>query len=365
MIEGLDDVALEGGNGAVELNQLKHHVRQAAKLTDKSPDLWKTLRVWCSYFARDGRVDGPLMLNLITTAEAPEDSIASLLRKGPGRDVRKAEKRLLAAAQSSENASLKSAFDAYQQLDRETRVSLLQSVTMYDNACGIDEAANKIKRILLYSVEKKHVDGAYHRLEGWWFDQVVRQLLDTESTPIPRGLILAELRSIAGQFGADNLPIDFSDTYLDTGEYTDYGSRTFVQQLEDIAANAARVKNAILDYYQAFQQRSRWVSEELLFDRELEKYERKLVREWERRTAAYEDELDVDSDEEAMKAFGRGILKWVELEADIPIRQKVTEKYVVRGSYHMLADEESPRVHWHPKFVERIEAVLTEETAES
>ena len=46
-IETLDDVTFEttGGN-ATDLLQIKHHLKGTASLTDASPDLWKTLRIW-------------------------------------------------------------------------------------------------------------------------------------------------------------------------------------------------------------------------------------------------------------------------------------------------------------------------------
>jgi len=46
-IETLDDVTFEttGGN-ATDLLQTKHHLKGTASLTDASPDLWKTLRIW-------------------------------------------------------------------------------------------------------------------------------------------------------------------------------------------------------------------------------------------------------------------------------------------------------------------------------
>ena len=45
-IEKFDDVALIDGNVPKELVQLKHHVNKAGNLTDKSTDLWRTLKVW-------------------------------------------------------------------------------------------------------------------------------------------------------------------------------------------------------------------------------------------------------------------------------------------------------------------------------
>ncbi|MFE2729247.1 hypothetical protein [Kitasatospora sp. NPDC059327] len=41
-----DDIAWEGNGSPTELLQLKHHQKQQRTLTDYSPDLWSTLKVW-------------------------------------------------------------------------------------------------------------------------------------------------------------------------------------------------------------------------------------------------------------------------------------------------------------------------------
>jgi len=92
---------------------------------------------------------------------------------------------------------------------------------------------------------------------------------------------------------------------------------------------------------------------------DLQKYEKKLVDEWERHFLAIQNERGIDeAGEKGLVAIGQKIYNWVELEADIRIRPRVTEFYVVRGSYHMLADEEQARVWWHPKFLERLPELL-------
>ena len=46
-IETLDDVTFETKGGTpVELLQTKHHRNRKASLSDASPDLWKSLRIW-------------------------------------------------------------------------------------------------------------------------------------------------------------------------------------------------------------------------------------------------------------------------------------------------------------------------------
>ncbi|MCA9964109.1 MAG: hypothetical protein KC423_07700 [Anaerolineales bacterium] len=92
----------------------------------------------------------------------------------------------------------------------------------------------------------------------------------------------------------------------------------------------------------------------------MEKYENKLVEEWQRFSLAYKDELDSDATEADLRKCGRAILNHMG-SINIPIRERVTEEYVMRGNYHILADNLKgalPRVIWHPKFLERVLAIF-------
>jgi hypothetical protein len=46
-LETLDDVVFEAAGEPLDLIQTKHHMNRSANLTDASPDLWKSLRIWC------------------------------------------------------------------------------------------------------------------------------------------------------------------------------------------------------------------------------------------------------------------------------------------------------------------------------
>jgi hypothetical protein len=131
--------------------------------------------------------------------------------------------------------------------------------------------------------------------------------------------------------------------------------------LRAIDVGISRIEKAMLDYYRAFEQRSRWAREELLVGDEVELYETRLVDEWERFSLAITEELGSEVSELELKKAGRQIFNWMEQNADIRIRPNVAEPYVMRGSFHLLADESTPRVWWHPQFVERLNQILTRE----
>jgi hypothetical protein len=92
----------------------------------------------------------------------------------------------------------------------------------------------------------------------------------------------------------------------------------------------------------------------------LSQYERRLIDEWERFAAALTEELDGAAGETELKRVGRHIFNWMEQTADLRIRQNVSELYVMRGSFHILANKPTPSVWWHPKFMERLSEILAE-----
>lgn len=372
-IESLDDVVFEEGGTPHELLQLKHH-GSPASLTNTSRDLWKTIRIW-SIYLKEKTILPDTLLTLVTTARASDNSIAALLRPATARlnepasaqhrstgtrDPSLALQKMLEVAKTSNNKKLKSAFEAFLALSAQQQEMLVASIQVLDCSPNISDTATQIKDKIRWNVRREHLEGVYERLEGWWFDKVVCHLSGRSTTPITGFEVHDKIVEITEQFRPDALPIDFLDAFPATPLDPEGDTRRFVAQLRAIAIKNRRIEKAILDYFRAFEQRSRWAREELLIGGELSRYERKLVDEWERYTLALEDELEIDeADESKLQKHGRKIYNWMELNANIPIRPRVTEAYVMRGSFHMLADKNPPSVWWHPKFVERLEDLLS------
>ena len=101
--------------------------------------------------------------------------------------------------------------------------------------------------------------------------------------------------------------------------------------------------------------------EDLVEGGELGRYERRLVEEWEIFFDQVADEIGEEAAEEACRQAAQRVCTWVE-DADFPIRPRVAERGLTRGSFHMLADE--LKVGWHPRFQERLKHLLEPEAAE-
>jgi hypothetical protein len=306
----------------------------------------------------------PTTLTLITTAQAPVGSIASVLRPGRGRDCATARDRLAEVARTSNNDKLEAAFAAFTQLTDEQQLRLVEAIHILDNSPDISDTGDKIRDRIRGAVDRQNRDALFERLEGWWFGKVVEQLRSDLPTPVAGFEVYDKLRAIAEQFGPNALPIDYLDARPDSVDpHTD--NRMFVRQLRAIDVGLTRIEKAILDYYRAYEQRSRWAREDLLVGDEVESYERRLIDEWERFAAALTDELDGAASEIELKRVGRQILYWMEQTADLRIRPNVTELYVMRGSFHILANKPAPSVWWHPRFLERISEILAESSVPS
>ena len=172
-----------------------------------------------------------------------------------------------------------------------------------------------------------------------------------------------KLSAFAEEYKSDNLPITFRGK-VPAGEIdTDNDPRLFVVQLREIGIASNRIRNAILDYYRAFEQRSSWARQNLLVSGEMEEYEDRLTDEWSRYRDVVFEELDEDSADTVLLEAGKALYQWADLESGnsstLRIRERVTEPYVVRGGFHILANSRPlPRVYWHPRFLNRVGQLL-------
>jgi hypothetical protein len=355
-IETLDDVAFEGiGGDATDLLQTKHHFRSAAALTDASPELWKTLRIWFEGDA-DGSIPASSSLWLLTTGLASEGNAPFYLRPHT-RDVSAALSLLNTTADTSSNQQNAAAYKRYRETDIPHRERILQRISVLDAAPNILDVEGELRHEIFWAVEKDHTDAFLERLEGWWFRRVLRQLTSTNLEGIASAELESQMADLRESFGRQSLPIDddLLEFTLDDALREVHDGYLFVQQLDLVKAGKQRIASAFRDYYRAFEQRSRWIRDELLIGLDLQKYEARLVEEWDLVFQAMRDELGGDAADEAKEIAARSVLQWAE-RSSIHIRPSVTEPFVCRGSLHMLADE--LRVGWHPDFYDRLAKLL-------
>ncbi|MBN2224064.1 MAG: hypothetical protein JW765_05255 [Deltaproteobacteria bacterium] len=353
-IETLDDVVFEKDGAAPELLQIKHHLTRVADLTDSSPDLWKTIRIWCEAFARDDVPEGTLYF-LITTAQAVDGHAAYYLRPYESRNLAKATERLSSTAESSVSQANAQAYQAYRSLNLDQRGKLLQSVFVFDAAPRIQDLDAELREVLFYAVEQRFLNPFLQRLEGWWYRRAIQHLVDRQYKPILSDELESETTSLREQFKQESLPIN--DEILSASvDASGYQDRIFVHQLRLIEIGNPRIIYAIRNFFRAFEQRSRWVREDLLLVGELERYEERLIEEWDILFQQTRDKIGVEASEETKKRAAQTLYEWVETATHRQIRSGVSEPFISRGTYQILSDTQ--RVGWHLEFKERLRQLL-------
>ena len=360
-IETLDDVVFEEVGEPPELLQTKHHLKNAGDLTDSSPDLWKTIRIWCEAITAGNLPEGSLFF-LITTAQTADGSAAYYLKPDASRNPESAVQRLNSTAESSASQDNALAYGAYRLLNDEQKRQLIESVFVVDGAPNIHDLDAELKEGVYFAVEQRFLDSFLQRLEGWWYRLAVKHLIDSDAKPIMSEELNSEMTSLREQFKQESLPID-EDIMRASVDASGYQDRLFVHQLRLIKIGNPRIFHAIRNYFRAFEQRSRWVREDLLLIGELDRYEEALVEEWDILFQQMRDELGNIATEEAKKASAQALYRWVETGILPQIRSNITEPSIARGSYQILSD--AKRVGWHLEFRERLQQLLEDQEATS
>jgi hypothetical protein len=276
------------------------------------------------------------------------------------RDESTLHAEITAALERSRSELIINVGKQFNKLSEEEQLDFLSRITIVDATPRIDNIPAVIIDQQLRTVRREARLAVFERLEGWWSGVVVDLLTGEREIPVRGSEVSDKLAALADEYKSDNLPITFRGKQPREGIDPDGDPRLFVSQLREISIGPGRIQSAILDYYRAFEQRSAWVREDLVFAGELEEYEDRLVNEWTRYKEIAFEALGSESAPDTLLKAGQSLYRWAEMETvHLRIRERVSEPYVVRGGFHMLANTRpEPRVYWHPRFLERLQSLL-------
>lgn len=294
---------------------------------------------------------------LVTTSTASPGGAASLLGLGEDRNVQAACVNLDSVAATSKSRENLKAYEAWNELSQDAKRDLLEHVIVIPQAPDIEKVQHMLENLCLLSVRRPYVPAFVSRLEGWWFQRCIRILVANAPDYITGEEFDTMYCDLRDSFLPENLPVDSDVPFLapETDAFADY---LFVKQVELVGVGASRIASAVRDYLRAYTQRSRWTRESLIGPGELQDYERRLIEEWQYVFDRLKDELPAEVTEKAKSEMARKVYQWVEEASAPPIRNQCTERFLVRGSMHMLADRIDSGVGWHPDFAVRLIAVL-------
>jgi hypothetical protein len=364
-LEKDDDLDFVDKDGSKSLVSLKHKAA-GDRLTDLSIDFWKSVRIWLVRYKRDGRSASNLRFFLFTTGTVTNTSFLKeflSVQSGTGDETKMLVEQAEEALSRSNSDFIGGIAKEFNELTSTEKQDFLVRILILDGSPRIEDIPETIKDMHMRSIRREHRSAVFERLEGWWDDEVIKQLTGNREEGIFGFEVSDKLSALSEEYKLDNLPITFRGKEPAGEIDTESDPRTFVMQLRAIGVSSSRIRNAILDYYRAYEQRSEWARENILVSGEIEDYEDRLVEEWSRyRDVVFED-LDKNNAEDVLQRAGKELYKWADQQSgnieSLRIRARVTEPYVTRGSFHILADAvPEPRVYWHPRFLERLGKIL-------
>lgn len=362
-IEKFDDIAFVDQDEPVLMIQTKHQLYRTGNLSDTSVDLWRTIKSWC-----DSINNSPTHLHdthfaILTTATAQDNTVAYYLRKDANRNTDEAKRLLVDTAKAATVQANDKFYHTFLGLPPELQDNLVRHTYIYDNSQNISNLKTEIMRYIRYATLPRFEDNVYNSVLGWWINIVIQCLCSENPVFINRTQLQQMIFDVGSGYKADSLPIEV-DAYYEPSESELNElipeNRIFIEQLKLISLSHDRLRRCIREYYNAFRQRSLWVREQLLLANELQDYEAVLVDEWNRLFTIMKEDLADYGEEltEQQKAkIGRDLFGNIE-NLNLPIRERVTQPFIMRGSYHDLANR--MMVGWHVDFMERLCHLLKE-----
>lgn len=343
-IEKLDDIAFEMEGNPVDILQTKFHGTEG-NLTDRSADLWKTIRVWAEGIMKGGLDPATTNFTLITTQSAPSTGLVAALLPTPSRNISDVRKTLDEIAGETSNATNLTAYAAYSALLDWQKDQLIGSINILCRSASILGVEELIKKELRTTAEKKHINAFCTRLEGEWFKRFI-SAMSSDEKEVCLGEVVAIIDDLRSQFSLTNLTADYADAEPEDIDL-DGDDRNFVEQLRLIGIPNPAIRFAIINYYRACEQRSRWSRDGLVKPGELKSYLKRLEEEWLNHSSLILPDTDTSNSEQCKKS-GRDVYGKCQNEGALAIRRDFNHPYVARGSYHSLADE--LKIGWHPNY---------------
>jgi len=349
-IECFDDIAFSLDGTPAEMLQAKHSFKPKTT-TDMAQQFWNTIGIWTKRVVEHPSELGKLKLTFVTTSTLAANAGVALLRPDTKvRDVQEASRRLEAAARKSTNKEVAWATQLFLNQTPQLREQILEMVEILDASPTIVDTADEIASTLRRACRPEHLKVFIERLEGWWFSTVIDALATPRGKLIPVSLIDSKVDDLREEFGPEKLPIDYGASDPSEAMMSLLEMRPFVEQLNLVKVGPTGRKIAIIDYFRARQQRSRWARDGLLRHNELTNYGRVLVDNWSRKKGLVEGKVKDNTPAEELVLIGQSLYADT-TQTCVPLRD-VSEPFVSHGSYHILSDKGA--IGWHPRYDEHL-----------
>lgn len=361
-IECADDVELKA-NSETLLVQLKHSMSEKPPaVTIASRALWRTLKVWIDLLpvlslaqtrfqlVTVGVIGADSELRVLLQEGASRKTLVQALEQEASRVMKEREDASTAGTKTLPHADRADGCAAFLNLTPATRLNLLRRVQIKPGTLTIDKMEEEVAEKLVQVQAKDRLTIARSLIE-WWDRQVVYSLCGKRPRFIERSELLRAMAERITEIEQDVLLPDFINMSHPAG-YQPEGLLT--RQIELVGGQESDIAKAIREEWRARQQRAKWVSDRPEMATTISLHDSHLHEEWsDRHASMLESCRGLDEDDRC--ASGLKLLRWSHDGAPgavSPIAPGWSAAYYVRGSYQVLADDQT--VGWHPDYRERL-----------
>ncbi len=350
-IEHLDDVAThtDGGGDLVEQDKsgLAHN-----PVTDRSPELWKSLANWVRairagalrndtrfllYVAQGHRGDLIGRIHDVTTKTAADAVVVSM------RATFGTEKKLPEGL-AEHVSDVLSASD-------EVLARLFMNVALENGSGAPNDDLGAMPGMAAISKAKKS-DVLTHLL-GWAKKSVDKRIEQGPPAVIAWEEFHKAFVQAAKKFDrAENIlvakPVDVTDAELQK----ELRDRTYVRQLQVVQCDDDAMVRAVHDYLRSVTHRTNWSEHGDVIENSFDEFESSLDRAWTSQRSV------VELEQKALADIERGRLLYAKCQQlKVPLQGMDVPDFFVPGSLHTMAD--SLRVGWHPRYQEAVSAFVS------
>ncbi len=370
-VEKLDDVAVEVDGIVVAAEQVKSVTSANNPISDRSPVFWKTLYNWCSYI-EDGSLPPEAVLRFVIVANnyiqpggIPE-SFANAHTDSDARNALKAAKTVILNSERAESSA-----DVIISLPESYRdyVKYLFDAGREAIVCGIIKAMeieihsrtyddDLLDRFGNQIIPPEYADILLTYMLGWVTQKVESFTKDNKPAYIAakeyRDVLNAQIR--AHNVGAILQAISAAPTSLEIdGEIGRLD--TYIRQLKLIQVDDTALFEAAADFLRTKVEKVEWARRGIVTAQSFTDYNDALCRTWNDRK-----KLTILQHETDSIKCGQTLYYQCKSDSRTQRIQGVdTPSFFASGSLQDLANapEFSPRIGWHPRYIDLLKGDIT------
>lgn len=349
-IEGLDDISVEGGSGLLveqDKSGLAHN-----PVTNKSIELWKTLRNWLEGL-RNGKI--PLDTRFVLYVAQPHTgSVVERIH-----DCRSAaDGAILAITLRQEywgNApqyhdKAKSSPTLREHLDYVLDASdeiLGEIFHRFELIQGNGAPYDEIKSLLsLKAIGPDAIEQTCNMLIGWCQKEVAKSIEAGQLPAIRQTDFHKQLLACARKFDRADKELVSAPRHITDQEIKDHLQvGVYIRQMHIVGLSNEYLIDAVEEYLRAAADRAHWGMKGHVLEDSFAEYQTELTKNWRRQR----DSATIEHNGKPEETVGQALfLKCMNVR--LPLQRMQVPDYFTPGTFHALAD--ICTVGWHPRFME-------------